>query len=284
MKYNNTRKLEEIATTLRQDVIKMLAHAGSGHTAGPLGLADIFSALYFNVLKHNPKKPKWEQRDRLCLSCGHVVPIRYAAMARAGYFPVAKLMTLRKLGSPLQGHPSYQDMPALEHSSGPLGQGVSVAVGMALAAKMKKQKHFVYCITSDGEHDEGETWEAILCAAKYKLDNLIFILDRNMIQIDGFTEKIMPLKNLHAKYSDFGWHVLHLDGNNMKEVLDAFTKAKKLKGKPKVMICHTVPGKGVSFMENKWEWHGKAPSADEAKKALEELSPRLSWRAPRLSW
>ncbi|MCX6740205.1 MAG: transketolase [Candidatus Parcubacteria bacterium] len=268
---NNIKQLEKMANTLRQDVIRMLVEAGSGHTAGPLGLADIFAALYFNVLKHNPKNPKWEQRDRLCLSCGHVVPIRYAAMARAGYFPLSWLKTLRKLGSKLQGHPSYQDMPALEHSSGPLGQGVSVAVGMALAAKMKKQKHFVYCVTSDGEQDEGETWEAILCAAKYKLDNLIFILDRNMIQIDGFTEKIMPLTHLHEKYQAFRWHVQKIDGNNMKQILAALNNAKRIKGKPKVIVAHTIPGKGVSFMENKWEWHGKAPTVEEANRALIEL-------------
>jgi transketolase len=271
MKYN-INQLEKIANTLRQDVIRMLVEAESGHTASPLGLADIFAALYFNVLKHNPKNPKWDQRDRLCLSCGHVVPIRYAAMARAGYFPLSWLKTLRKLDSKLQGHPSYTDLPALEHSSGPLGQGVSVAVGMALAAKMKKQKHFIYCITSDGEHDEGETWEAIMTAAKYKLDNLIFILDRNMIQIDGFTEKIMPLTHLHQKYLAFKWHVQQIDGNNIKEILAAIEKAKKVKGQPKVIVAHTVPGKGVSFMEKKWEWHGKAPNKVEAEKALRELA------------
>jgi len=268
---NNIQQLEEIANSLRQDVIKMLTEAGSGHTAGPLGLADIFAALYFNVLKHNPKNPKWELRDRLCLSCGHVVPIRYAAMARAGYFPLSWLKTLRKLGSKLQGHPSFQDMPALECSSGPLGQGVSVAVGMALAAKLKKQKHFVYCVTSDGEHDEGQTWEAIMTAAKYKLDNLIFILDRNMIQIDGFTEKIMPLTHLHEKYLAFKWHVQQIDGNNIAEFIQAVNKAKIVKNKPKVIIAHTIPGKGVSFMENDYNWHGKAPSVEEAKRALEEL-------------
>lgn len=272
MKNSSIQQLKKIANTLRQDVIKMLTEAGSGHTASPLGLADIFAALFFNVLKHNPKNPKWEQRDRLCLSCGHVVPIRYAAMARAGYFPLSWLKTLRKLGSKLQGHPSYLDMPALEHSSGPLGQGVSVAVGMALAAKMKKQKHFIYCITSDGEHDEGQTWEAIMTAAKYKLDNLIFILDRNMIQIDGLTEKIMPLTHLHQKYLAFKWHVQQIDSNNLQEVLSALAKAKKIKGQPKVIVAHTVPGKGVSFMEKKWEWHGKAPSKVEAEKALLELN------------
>jgi transketolase len=265
------QKLKKMANTLRQDVIKMLVEAGSGHSAGSLGTADIFSALYFNILNHNPKKPLWDKRDRLILSCGHIVPVRYAAMARAGYFPLSWLKTLRKLGSKLQGHPSYIDLPALECSSGPLGQGVSVAVGMALAAKMNKQKHFIYCITSDGEHDEGQTWEAIMTAAKYKLDNLIFILDRNMIQIDGFTEKIMPLTHLHEKYLAFKWQVVQIDGNNMEDILKTINKLKKLKGKPKVIIAHTVPGKGVSFMENKWQWHGKAPSIEEAKKALIEL-------------
>ncbi len=272
MKKLNLEQLKKVANTLRIDVIKMLAKAGSGHPAGSLGMADIFSALYFNILNHNPKNPLWDKRDRLILSCGHIVPIRYAAMAESGYFPVAKLMTLRKLGSPLQGHPSFVDMPALECSSGPLGQGVSVAVGKALAAKMNKQKHFVYCITSDGEHDEGQTWEAIMTAAKYKLDNLIFIVDRNIIQIDGFTENIMPLKPLCEKYEKFNWHLLRIDGNNMKEILAGFVKAKKLKGKPKVIIAHTIPGKGVKFMENKWEWHGKAPNGKEAELALKELA------------
>ncbi|MBN1325410.1 transketolase [Candidatus Falkowbacteria bacterium] len=272
MKKQNIEQLKRTANILRQNVIKMLAKAGSGHSAGSLGMADIFSALYFNILNHNPKKPLWDKRDRLILSCGHIVPIRYAAMAESGYFPVSKLMTLRKLGSPLQGHPSFIDMPALECSSGPLGQGVSVAVGKALAAKMNKQKHFVYCITSDGEHDEGQTWEAVMCAAKYKLDNLIFILDRNMIQIDGFTEDIMPLTHLHEKYLAFKWHVQQIDGNNMQEILTAINKAKKIKGKPKIIIAHTVPGKGVKFMENKWEWHGRAPSLEEAQKALKQLA------------
>jgi transketolase len=271
MKKLNIEQLKKMANTLRQDVIKMLAKAGSGHSAGSLGMADIFAALYFNILNHNPKKPLWEKRDRLILSCGHIVPIRYAAMARSGYFPVVKLMTLRKLGSALQGHPSFLDMPALECSSGPLGQGVSVAVGKALAAKMNKQKHFIYCITSDGEHDEGQTWEAIMTAAKYKLDNLIFILDRNMIQIDGFTEDIMPLTHLHEKYLAFKWHVQQINGNKMEEILSAINKAKKISGKPKVIIVHTVPGKGVSFMENKWEWHGKAPNQQEAEEALKQL-------------
>ncbi|MBD3359943.1 MAG: transketolase [Candidatus Buchananbacteria bacterium] len=269
------KQLQEKANIIRQDIIKMLAEAGSGHSAGSLGLADIFVALYFNILNHDPKKPKWEKRDRLCLSNGHVVPVRYAAMARSGYFSISKLKTLRKLGSPLQGHPSYHDFPALEHSSGPLGQGVSVAVGMALAAKLKKQKHFVYCITSDGEHNEGQTWEAVMAAAKYKLDNLIFIVDRNMIQIDGFTKNIMPLNNLYEKYQAFKWHVQQIDGNDMKQILKSIEKAKQIKNKPKVIIAHTIPGKGVSFMENKWQWHGKVPSEIEAERALKELQGAL---------
>jgi len=272
MKKYNLGQLKKMANTLRQDVIKMLAEAGSGHTAGSLGMADIFSALYFNVLNHKPKKPNWPNRDRLILSCGHIVPIRYAAMARSGYFPVKELKTLRKLGSRLQGHPSLNDLPGLENSSGPLGQGVSVAVGKALAGKMNRKKYFVYCITSDGEHDEGQTWEAIMTAAKYKLDNLIFILDRNKIQIDGYTKDIMPLESLKAKYETFNWFVLETDGNDIEKVLKAIEIAKRVKDQPKVIIAKTVPGKGVSFMENKWEWHGKAPSLEEAKKALLELT------------
>jgi len=266
------KELEKIANQLRQDIIKMLTEAGSGHSAGSLGLADIFSALYFQILNHNPKKPKWEKRDRLCLSNGHIAPVRYAAMARSGYFPVSELKKLRKLGSALQGHPSYLDMPALEHSSGPLGQGVSVAVGMALAAKLNQQEHYVYCITSDGEHDEGQLWEAVMAAAKYKLDNLIFIMDRNNIQIDGYTNQIMPLESLKAKYDAFNWHVIEIDGHNMEQIIDACEIAKTIKEKPTMIIAKTIPGKGVSFMENQWQWHGKVPSKQEAQKALAELN------------
>ncbi|OGY42292.1 MAG: transketolase, partial [Candidatus Buchananbacteria bacterium RBG_13_36_9] len=254
------QKLKKMANTLRQDVIKMLSEAGSGHSAGSLGMADVFSALYFKILNHKPKKPNWPNRDRLVLSCGHIVPIRYAAMARSGYFSIKELKTLRKLGSRLQGHPSYIDLPGLECSSGPLGQGVSVAVGKALAGKMNRKKYFVYCITSDGEHDEGQTWEAIMTAAKYKLDNLIFILDSNKIQIDGYTKDIMPLEALKAKYEAFNWFVIETDGNDMDKIIKALEIVKRAKGQPKVIIAKTVPGKGVNFMENKWEWHGKVPS------------------------
>lgn len=271
----NIQQLKKMATILRQDVIKMLAEADSGHPAGSLGMADILAALYFNVLNHKPKKPNWPNRDRLILSCGHIAPIRYAAMARSGYFPVKELKTLRKLGSRLQGHPSLLDLPGLENSSGPLGQGVSVAVGKALAAKMNRKKYFVYCITSDGEQDEGQTWEAIMLAAKYKLDNLIFILDRNKIQIDGYTDDIMPLEPLKAKYEDFNWFVIETDGNDMEKVIKALEIVKRAKGQPKIIIAKTVPGKGVSFMEDNWQWHGKAPSKDEAEKALKELGKAL---------
>jgi transketolase len=265
------KQLERLSNTIRQDIIKMLLAAGSGHSAGPLGLADIFTALYFRILNHNPKNPKWEKRDRLCLSCGHVVPVRYAAMARAGYFPVSELKTLRKLGTRLQGHPGYIEFPALEHSSGPLGQGSSVAVGMAYAAKMDKKKHWIFCVCSDGEQEEGQFWEAAMFAGKHKLNNLIFIMDRNNIQIDGFTEDVMPLEPLKAKYESFNWHVLEIDGNNMEEIIDACEFAKTIYEKPTMIIAHTVPGKGVDFMEFDFKWHGITPDAKQAKEALHEL-------------
>ncbi len=264
-------ELDEMANTIRQDLMKMLLEAGSGHSAGPLGLADIFTALYFRVLNHNPKKPLWDGRDRLCLSCGHVVPVRYATMARAGYFPVSELKTLRKLNSRLQGHPSFVDMPALEHSSGPLGQGSSVAVGKAIAAKMNKQKHHVFCIVSDGEQDEGQTWEAAMLAGKMKLNNLIFIMDRNNIQIDGYTEDIMPLESLVEKYEAFNWHVLEVNGNNIHEIIDACEFAKTIYDQPTIIIAHTIPGKGVDFMEGDYKWHGMPPNKEQAKVALHEL-------------
>lgn len=272
MKKLKGRQLKEMANKIREDIIIMLERAGSGHPAGALGLADIFTVLYFNILNHNPKKPLWKERDRLCLSNGHVVPVRYAAMARAGYFPIEKLKTLRKLGSPLQGHPSFIDMPGLEHSSGPLGQGSSVAVGKAIAGKMNNQKHTVFCIVSDGEQDEGQTWEAAMLAAKLKLDNLVFIMDRNRIQIDGFTKEVMPLEPLRKKYEAFNWKVIEINGNNINQIIRACKKSKRVKNKPVIIIAHTVPGKGVSFMENDYNWHGKAPNQEETKRALDELN------------
>ena len=255
------KQLKLQANTLRQDLLEMLLHAGSGHTAGPLGLAEIFTALYFNILKHNPKQPLWENRDRLILSNGHVCPIRYVALAHAGYFPREELFTFRHLGSRLQGHPSRTDLPALELSTASLGQGLGVAVGMSLTAKLKKQYHKIYCITSDGEHDEGNHWEAMLFAAKHRLDNLLVILDRNYIQIDGNTEDVMPLDPLDKKYNAFHWNVKIINGNNMAEIVLALRSAKKNKGKPLMIIANTTPGKGVSYMENDYRWHGSPPGS-----------------------
>jgi transketolase len=270
-KLTNLKQLQSTANFIRQDIIRMLAAAGSGHPGGSLGLADIFTALYFNVLNHEPKHPNWEKRDRLILSPGHVCPVRYAAMARAGYFPVEELKTLRKMGSRLQGHPSRQDLPGIELATASLGQGLGAAVGMALAAKLKKEKHFVYCITSDGEHDEGSTWEAINAAHKYKLNHLVNIIDRNNIQISGYTHEVWPLEPLKEKYLAFGWKVIEINGHDFEQILSAVKEAKRSEDKPVCIIAYTVPGKGVSFMENQYHWHGKAPNADEAERALEGL-------------
>lgn len=264
-------KLEEKANLIRQDIIKMLLEAGSGHSAGPLGMADIFTALYFHILNHDPKKPDWPQRDRLILSNGHICPVRYVTMAHAGYFPISELKTLRKLGSRLQGHPHRTALPGMETTSGPLGSGLSQACGLALAGKMDKSSWRVYGLMSDGEQDEGNTWEAAMLAAKYKLDNLTAVMDRNNIQIDGFTEDIMPLDDLTAKYEAFNWHVIEVDGHNIQAFIDAVNEAKAIHDKPTLIIAHTIPGKGVEFMENKYEWHGKPPNKEEAKKALDEL-------------
>ncbi|MBI1960665.1 MAG: transketolase, partial [Candidatus Liptonbacteria bacterium] len=259
------------ANTIRQDIIHALLEAGSGHSAGPLGMADIFAALYFHVLNHNPKKPHWPDRDRLILSNGHICPVRYAAMAHAGYFPVEELKTLRKLGTRLQGHPHRTALPGVETTSGPLGSGLSQACGVALAARLDKKKFRVYCALSDGEHDAGNLWEAAMLARKYNLNNLTAIVDRNNIQIDGFTEDVMPLDPLREKYEAFGWHVLEVDGHNIEQFVDAVHEAKAIYERPTVIIAHTIPGKGVSFMERDFLWHGKPPKADEAKKAIREL-------------
>ncbi len=254
------RELEQMANTIRQDIIKMLVAAGSGHTAGPLGMADIFTALYFEILKHNPKKPDWDERDILVLSNGHIVPVRYATMARAGYFPLSELKTLRKFGSRLQGHPERTKLPGMETTSGPLGSGLSQASGMALALKMNGQMHRrVYCLMSDGEQDEGNTWEAAMFAAKYDLNHLTAITDRNNIQIDGQTEVIMPLEDLRAKWEAFGWHVLEIDGHNMQAIIDGCNIAKAIVEKPTMIIAHTIPGRGVDFMEYDFHWHGNPP-------------------------
>ncbi len=263
--------LEEKANQIREDIIETLLIAGSGHSAGPLGMADIFTALYFHVLNYDPKKPDWPERDRLVLSNGHICPVRYVTMAHAGFFPMEELKTLRKINSRLQGHPHRASLPGMETTSGPLGSGLSQAVGMALAARMDKKRYRVYCATSDGEHDAGNTWEAILFAGKNKLSNLTVIVDRNNIQIDGNTENIMPLEPLKAKYESFNWHVLEVDGHNIEQFVDAVSEAKAIYEKPTVIMAHTIPGKGVSFMENDYNWHGKPPNKEEAARALSEL-------------
>ncbi|HEY4475140.1 MAG TPA: transketolase [Candidatus Paceibacterota bacterium] len=263
--------LEEKANEIRQDLIATLLEAGSGHSAGPLGMADIFTAFYFHILNHNPKRPTWPERDRLVLSNGHICPIQYVTMAHAGYFPIAELKTLRKLNSRLQGHPHRGTLPGIESTSGPLGSGISQAIGMALAARMDQKRHRIYCLTSDGEHDAGNTWEAIMFAGKNRLNNLTVVIDRNNIQIDGFTEDIMPLEPLRQKYESFNWHALEVDGHNIGHFIDAVAEAQAIYEKPTVIISHTIPGKGVSFMEGDYTWHGKPPNREEAQRALAEL-------------
>lgn len=268
----STEELELKANEIRQDIVKMLLEAGSGHSAGPLGLADIFTALYFNILRHDPKNPDWEDRDILLLSNGHCTPVRYATMAHAGYFDRKELMTLRKFGSRLQGHPERTKLPGLENTSGPLGCGLSQGAGMALAMRMNNQHHrWVYVITGDGELDEGNNWEAMMTISKYKLNNLIVIVDRNNIQIDGPTETVMPLEDLRAKWEAFGFHVLEIDGNDPEAVIDACSMARAIVEKPVAILAHTIPGKGVDFMEYDFHWHGSPPNSEQAKIALKEL-------------
>jgi transketolase len=265
------KELELIAVKARELIIQTLLAAGSGHSAGPLGMADIFTAFYFHILKHDPKKPDWEDRDRLVLSNGHICPILYVSLAQAGYFPVDELKTLRKIDSRLQGHPHRGALPGLETTSGPLGEGLSQGIGMALAARLDNKKHHIYVLSSDGEHQEGNVWEAAMFAGKHKLNNITMVIDRNNIQIDGFTEEVMPLEPLKDKYEAFGWHVIDADGNNIEAFVDAVRQARNVYEKPVCIIAHTDPGRGVSFMENDFKWHGKPPNKDEAKIALHEL-------------
>jgi transketolase len=264
-------EIETMANRIRQDIIAMLVEAGSGHSAGPLGMADIFAALYSFILNHNPKEPWWDDRDRLYLSNGHICPVWYATLANAGYFPHTELKRLRKIGSHLQGHPHARELPGVENTGGPLGQGLSQAIGSALAARLDGKRYRTYCLMSDAEHQEGQTWEAVMFAGKNRLHNLVAIMDRNNIQIDGFTEEIMPLEPLRAKYEAFNWHVLEVDGHNIEEIVDACHEAEAIFEKPTMIIAHTIPGKGVEFMEGKFEWHVKPPKADEAVEALKEL-------------
>lgn len=268
------KEFELKANAIRESIISMLIEAGSGHTAGSLGMADVFTVLYFYELNHDPKRPEWPDRDRVVLSNGHICPVLYATLAHAEYFPVAELKTLRKFSSRLQGHPHREFLPLLETSSGPLGSGLSQAVGMALADRMDQGKSVqrrIYCLMSDGEHDSGNTWEAVLLAGKEKLNNLIAIVDRNNIQIDGYTEDIMPLEPFVNKYITFGWHVIEVDGNNIEEIANAFDAAKAIFEKPIMIVAHTIPGKGVAEFERKYEWHGKPPNREEANMALKEL-------------
>jgi transketolase len=266
------KELELRAIDVREGIIRSLLAAGSGHSAGSLDMADVFTALYGYVMRHDPQRPDWPQRDRLLLSCGHIAPVRYAAMATFGYFPVEELLTLRKFGSRLQGHPERMKLPALESTSGPLGEGLAQGVGMAVGAKLDAADWRVYVVTSDGEHECGLHWEAMMTAAKFKLDNLTCIVDRNFIQIDGSTEDVMPLEPLADKYRAFNWEVFSCDGNDMGELVETIERAKAVKDKPQVIIANTVPGKGVSYMEGDYTWHGKPPNKEQAEIALAELA------------
>ena len=268
------RELELTANDVREGIIRSLHAAGSGHSAGSLDMADIFTALYGTIMRHDPKNPEWPERDRLLLSCGHIAPVRYSAMANFGYFPVEELLTLRKFGSRLQGHPERVKLPGLETTSGPLGEGLAQGTGMALGAKLDASAWRVYVVTSDAEHQCGLHWEAVMTAAKFKLDNLTCIVDRNFIQIDGSTEDVMPLEPLADKYRAFNWEVLECDGNDMAEFVATAERAKAVTGKPQVIVAHTVPGKGVSYMEGDYTWHGKPPDAKQTEAALRELSER----------
>ncbi len=274
------RGLEAKAEAIRETIVEMLVAAGSGHTAGPLGMADIFAALYFEVLSHNPEHPDWEERDRLVLSNGHIVPVRYAAMAHAGYFAVEECLTLRKFGSRLQGHPERNRLPGLETTSGPLGSGLGQAAGMAYGARMDKKSFRIYCALSDGEHDSGNLWESAMFAGANRLSNLVAIIDRNNIQINGMTENVMPVENLRAKYEAFNWHVIEVDGHNIREFIDATAQAKAIYEKPTVIIAHTIPGKGIKEIEFDYRWHGvppghgptdKIPADKQAEVFLKEL-------------
>ncbi len=273
-----TQQLELKANKIRQDIIEMLIAAGSGHTAGPLGMADVLATLYFEVLRHDPKNPSWKERDRLVLSNGHIVPVQYAAMAESGYLPRAELTSLRSFGSRLQGHPERNRLPGLETTSGPLGSGLSQAVGMALGLRMDGRKlQRVYCLTGDGELNAGNIWEAAMLAGKKRLSNLTVIVDRNNIQIDGPTEEVMPLEPLALKWQAFNWHVIEIDGHSVEDIIAACNQAKAVYERPTCIIAHTIPGKGVDFMQYDFRWHGYDPASDKTqqkrdyRRALEKL-------------
>ncbi|MSU74462.1 transketolase [Candidatus Kaiserbacteria bacterium] len=266
-----SKKLELRARGIRETILTMLVAAKSGHTAGPLGMADIFTAFYFHILTHDPKHPEWDERDRLILSNGHICPVLYAALAHAEYFPIEECLTLRSLGSRLQGHPERTRLPGLETTSGPLGEGLSQAAGVAYAFRMDKKTQRVYCIMSDGEQEEGNTWEAAMFAGKNKLSNLTAVIDRNNIQIDGMTEDVMPLEPLADKYRAFNWHVLEVNGNDISAFITAVAEAKAIYEKPTLIIAHTVPGKGVPEIEFDYRWHGKPPTKEEGERFLKQV-------------
>jgi len=269
---DNIKELIAISRKIRRNILIMLAEAGSGHTGGSLGLADVFTVLYFKILKHNPKDPQWENRDRLILSIGHVAPVLYATLAEAGYFDSEELKTLRKLGSRLQGHPAKNHgLPGIEISSGSLGQGLSVSVGMAVTAKADKKEHKIYCIMGDGELQEGSVWEAAMSASHYKLNNLIGVVDRNGLQIDGKTSDVMEIEPLEKKWTAFGWNVINCDGHNHYEIIKAFETATKATDKPTVILAHTIMGKGLRSIENNYHWHGRPPSKEDLPIFLDEL-------------
>ena len=274
MSYIHDDKIKELeikANEIRQSIIEMLEKAGSGHTAGSLGMADIFTAFYFHILNHDPKNPSWEERDRLILSNGHIIPVRYATMAYAGYFPIEELKTLRKFGSRLQGHPEKEKLPSIETTSGPLGSGLGQAAGIAYGARMDKKQIRVYCLMSDGEQQAGNIWESAMFVGKNKLSNLTAVIDRNNIQINGMTEDVMPIDPLRDKYEAFNWHVIEVDGHNIEEFVNAIEQAKAIYEKPTVIIAHTIPGKGIKEMEFDYHWHGEPPKSEESKRFLNEL-------------
>lgn len=273
--------LEKTANDIRVSIIEMLVSAGSGHSAGPLGMTDVFTALYFFILRHNPGDPFWEERDRLILSNGHIAPVLYATMAHAGYFPVKELLTLRKFKTRLQGHPHREFLPFLENSSGPLGSGLSQAVGMAIADRMDKgpsSDRFFYCLLGDGELNEGQNWEAVMLANKERLGNLIAIVDRNNIQIDGYTEDVMPLESLTHKFESFGWHAEEIDGHNFAEIIAAVGRAQAVFDGPSVIIARTIPGKGVSYMERDFKWHGNPPGTEIAGEPPKDEQAEIALR------
>ncbi len=270
--FSSNEDLTAVCKRLRRDIVTMIAKAGSGHPGGSLSAVEIVVTLYWKVLRHKPTDPTWKDRDRFILSKGHAAPVLYAALAESGYFPKSELETLRQIDSHLQGHADRTSTPGVEMSSGSLGQGLSFAIGAALAGRLDKASWRVYALLSDGECDEGQTWEAVMSAAMFKVDNLTAIVDNNGIQLSGFNKDIMNLDPLNKKFESFGWHVIEINGHDLKQILDALKKAQQVKGKPTVIIAHTIKGKGVSFMENNVDFHGKAPNTEQLEKALKELA------------